>query len=125
MANIELPEDIESTHSLKADAVKLYRTEFLYMNRQRIPDEEEHYQAYRQVVEGLEGIPITIRTLDLGADKQVDGGLSEETLTCNPALGLRAIRLCFKRTRTVSASVASHSAGLCPWPGPLDDPHAD
>ena len=96
MANIELPEDIESTRSLKADAVGLYRTEFLYMNRQRIPDEEEHYQTYRQVVEGLNGIPITIRTLDLGADKQVDGGLSQETLTCNPALGLRAIRLCFK-----------------------------
>lgn len=96
MANIELPEDIESTRALKADAVGLYRTEFLYMNRKQIPDEEEHYQTYRQVVEGLGGIPITIRTLDLGADKQVDGGLSQETLACNPALGLRAIRLCFK-----------------------------
>ncbi|AKH20616.1 phosphoenolpyruvate--protein phosphotransferase [Sedimenticola thiotaurini] len=96
MANIELPEDIETTRQLQADAVGLYRTEFLYMNRQGMPDEEEHYQTYRQVVEGLDGIPITIRTLDLGADKQVDGCT---TLSCNPALGLRAIRLCLKEPR--------------------------
>jgi len=96
MANIELPEDIETTRQLQADAVGLYRTEFLYMNRQGMPDEEEHYQTYRQVVEGLDGIPITIRTLDLGADKQLDGCT---TLSCNPALGLRAIRLCLKEPR--------------------------
>lgn len=96
MANIELPEDIETTRELQADAVGLYRTEFLYMNREGMPDEEEHYQTYRQVVEGLDGIPITIRTLDLGADKQVDGCT---TLSCNPALGLRAIRLCLKEPR--------------------------
>ncbi|WP_260295168.1 phosphoenolpyruvate--protein phosphotransferase [Sedimenticola hydrogenitrophicus] len=96
MANIELPEDIQSTRELKADAVGLYRTEFLYMNRQEMPDEEEHYQTYRQVVEGLNGIPITIRTLDLGADKQVDGCT---TSSCNPALGLRAVRLCLKEPK--------------------------
>lgn len=96
MANIELPEDIETTRELQADAVGLYRTEFLYMNRQGMPDEEEHYQTYRRVVEGLDGIPITIRTLDLGADKQVDGCTS---YCCNPALGLRAIRLCLKEPK--------------------------
>lgn len=96
MANIELPEDIETTRELQADAVGLYRTEFLYMNRQGMPDEEEHYQTYRQVVEGLNGIPITIRTLDLGADKQASGGTS---YCCNPALGLRAIRLCLKEPK--------------------------
>lgn len=95
MANIELPEDIQATRDLQADAVGLYRTEFLYMNREGVPDEEEHYQTYRQVVEGLDGIPITIRTLDLGADKQVDGAAS----SCNPALGLRAIRLCLKEPK--------------------------
>ncbi|MCG8426592.1 MAG: PEP-utilizing enzyme, partial [Chromatiales bacterium] len=68
MANIELPEDIETTRTLQADGVGLYRTEFLYMNRDSAPDEDEHYSAYRSVVEGLNGIPVTIRTLDLGAD---------------------------------------------------------
>jgi phosphotransferase system enzyme I (PtsI) len=96
MANIELPEDIQTTRELQADAVGLYRTEFLYMNRQEMPDEEEHYQTYREVVEGLNGIPITIRTLDLGADKQVDGCTAS---SCNPALGLRAIRLCLKEPK--------------------------
>ncbi|WP_275097381.1 phosphoenolpyruvate--protein phosphotransferase [Sedimenticola hydrogenitrophicus] len=96
MANIELPEDIQTTRELQADAVGLYRTEFLYMNRQEMPDEEEHYQTYREVVEGLDGIPITIRTLDLGADKQVDGCTAS---SCNPALGLRAIRLCLKEPK--------------------------
>ena len=96
MANIELPEDIQATRELQADAVGLYRTEFMYMNREGTPDEEEHYQTYRQVVEGLDGIPITIRTLDLGADKQVDGCTAS---SCNPALGLRAIRLCLKEPK--------------------------
>ncbi len=96
MANIELPEDIETTREFQADAVGLYRTEFLYMNRQGLPDEEEHYQTYRRVVEGLDGIPIIIRTLDLGADKQIDGC---PTSSCNPALGLRAIRLCLKEPK--------------------------
>ncbi len=96
MANIELPDDIDTIRSLEADGVGLYRTEYLYMNRSRPPDEEEHYAAYRQAVDGLAGIPITIRTLDLGADKQTDGTCFRETAACNPALGLRAIRLCLK-----------------------------
>ncbi|MES9968377.1 MAG: phosphoenolpyruvate--protein phosphotransferase, partial [Sedimenticola sp.] len=96
LANIELPEDIATTRNLEADGVGLYRTEFLYMNRSDIPDEEEHFQAYKQVVDGLKGIPVTIRTLDLGADKQIDGSSVDESPVCNPALGLRAIRLCLK-----------------------------
>jgi len=97
MANIELPEDIDVTRSLAVDGVGLYRTEYIFMNRDTPPDEEEHYQAYLRVVEGLGGIPITIRTLDLGADKQLYGPLlSQNRSACNPALGLRAIRLCLK-----------------------------
>jgi len=97
MANIELPEDIDVTRSLAVDGVGLYRTEYIFMNRDTPPDEEEHYQAYLRVVEGLGGIPITIRTLDLGADKQLYGPLlNQNRSTCNPALGLRAIRLCLK-----------------------------
>ena len=98
MANIELPEDIEATRSLAADGVGLYRTEYLYMNRSSTPDEEEQYAAYRQAVEGLDGLPLTIRTLDLGADKQLDS-CTQESTTCNPALGLRAIRLCLKEPK--------------------------
>ncbi|MCB1760327.1 MAG: phosphoenolpyruvate--protein phosphotransferase [Gammaproteobacteria bacterium] len=98
MANIELPEDIEATRSLAADGVGLFRTEYLFMNRQQIPDEEEQFDAYRQAVEGLAGIPITIRTLDLGADKQIDGCMPGGQ-SCNPALGLRAIRLCLKEPK--------------------------
>jgi len=98
MANIELPEDIPATRSLAVDGIGLYRTEYLFMSRANAPDEEEQFAAYQQVVEGLKGIPITIRTLDLGADKQIDGS-GQESSACNPALGLRAIRLCLKEPR--------------------------
>jgi phosphotransferase system enzyme I (PtsI) len=79
-----------------AAGVGLYRTEFLYMNRDSLPDEEEHLAAYLEVIRGLAGIPVTIRTLDLGVDKQVDGNPASCPPVCNPALGLRAIRLCLK-----------------------------
>jgi phosphotransferase system enzyme I (PtsI) len=98
LANIELPEDIAHAKAGGAIGVGLYRTEFLYMNRTSMPDEEEHLAAYLDVVRGLDGIPVTIRTLDLGADKQVDGGSAVQCPpVCNPALGLRAIRLCLKQ----------------------------
>jgi phosphotransferase system enzyme I (PtsI) len=96
MANIELPEDLEQARETGAVAVGLYRTEFLYMNRSTPPDEEEQFATYRAVVQSLHGIPVTIRTLDLGADKTVDGGASGRPVANNPALGLRAIRLCLK-----------------------------
>jgi len=99
MANIELPEDIEATNDVAAAGVGLYRTEFLYMNRVHPPNEEEHLASYRQIVEGLNGIPITIRTLDLGADKEADGCCHEMQPASNPALGLRAIRLCLKEPK--------------------------
>lgn len=81
-----------------ADGVGLYRTEFLYMNRADTPDEEEQYKAYRHVVKSLKGAPVTIRTFDLGADKQVDGVTNSKPLGSNPALGLRAVRLCLRDT---------------------------
>ncbi|MGB0713228.1 MAG: phosphoenolpyruvate--protein phosphotransferase, partial [Gammaproteobacteria bacterium] len=76
-----------------ADGVGLYRTEFLFMNRADTPDEEEHYSTYREVLETLDGAPLTIRTLDLGADKPL---ASDRSVPTNPALGLRAVRLCLK-----------------------------
>jgi phosphotransferase system enzyme I (PtsI) len=95
LANIELPEDAAVAAANGAEGVGLYRTEFLFMNRKDQPSEEEQYDAYARVVSAVKG-PITIRTLDLGADKQVDSGRSHGPTPNNPALGLRAIRLCLK-----------------------------
>lgn len=96
LANIELPEDAEHAAGMGAEGVGLYRTEFLYMNRKDLPGEEEQYEAYAKVVSAVKGKKITIRTLDLGADKQVDSGARMGPTPNNPALGLRAIRLCLK-----------------------------
>jgi len=91
-ANIELPQDVALVHENGAAGVGLFRSEFLFMNRPELPDEEEQFLAYRSVAEGLKGLPVTIRTLDLGADKQLTQ--MERGQSANPALGLRAIRLC-------------------------------
>ncbi|MDM8559243.1 phosphoenolpyruvate--protein phosphotransferase [Candidatus Parabeggiatoa sp. HSG14] len=95
-ANIEFPEDMIAVKRAGGEGVGLYRTEFLFMNRQQPPDEEEHFDAYRRVIQSLKGGPVTIRTLDLGADKQIVDSRHEGPLATNPALGLRAIRLCLK-----------------------------
>ncbi len=97
-ANIELPEDTAAVRKVAAEGVGLYRTEFLFMNRDNTPTEEEQYDAYLHVVRSLKGAPVTIRTLDLGADKQVDGGTAGKPSSYNPALGLRAVRLCLRDT---------------------------
>ena len=97
MANIELPDDFETVRDVGAVGVGLYRTEFLYMNRNTPPDEEEHFETYLEVIKALRGLPLTIRTVDLGADKEVDGiGRQSSHIRSNPALGLRAVRLCLK-----------------------------
>ena len=95
LANVELPEDLDVLHDAGADGIGLYRTEFLFMNADQQPSESEQYSAYCQVLEHSPG-PVAFRTLDLGADKQVDGGRSNSQNTVNPALGLRAIRLCLR-----------------------------
>lgn len=92
-SNIGLPEEIAESIAQNATGVGLYRTEFLYMNRETMPDEEEQYEIYSHALQ-QSTTPVTIRTLDLGADKQVDGGRVCDTITTNPALGRRAIRLC-------------------------------
>ena len=91
-ANIEVPDDVVKVLEAGATGVGLYRTEFLFMNRRDMPGEEEQFAAYKQVAMAMKGMPVTIRTLDLGADKQMN---PDSARTCtNPALGLRAIRLC-------------------------------
>jgi phosphotransferase system enzyme I (PtsI) len=90
-ANIEKPEDINEAKENGATGIGLFRSEFLYLNRDVLPGEDEQFEAYRAVALGMEGQPVTIRTFDLGADKQLKGA---ERVANNPALGLRAIRLC-------------------------------
>jgi phosphoenolpyruvate-protein phosphotransferase (PTS system enzyme I) len=90
-ANIELPSDVEAVKASGATGIGLFRSEFLFMNRRDLPDEDEQFEAYRDVVEGMKGLPVTIRTLDIGADKPLEG---QEHASVNPALGLRAIRYC-------------------------------
>ena len=92
LANIEMPEDAEVALKAGALGVGLFRSEFLFMGRQgRLPDEEEQYQAYKKAVEGMQGLPVTIRTVDVGADKPLDESVRDDA-HLNPALGLRAIR---------------------------------
>jgi phosphotransferase system enzyme I (PtsI) len=94
LANIEQPEDAVGALKAGAVGVGLFRTEFLFMGRNgKLPDEEEQFGAYRRAVEGMQGLPVTIRTVDVGADKPLDRSpvrAGEDHL--NPALGLRAIR---------------------------------
>lgn len=96
LANIEMPEDTVGAVKAGAVGVGLFRSEFLFMGREaqqltRLPNEEEQYQAYRRAVEGMQGMPVTIRTIDVGADKPLDGKSGRQE-HLNPALGLRAIR---------------------------------
>jgi phosphotransferase system enzyme I (PtsI) len=91
-ANIEVPEDVAAVKASGATGIGLYRTEFLFMNRREMPDEEEQFIAYKTVAEAMKGATVIIRTLDLGADKQMN---PDTIVNCaNPALGLRAIRYC-------------------------------
>jgi phosphoenolpyruvate-protein phosphotransferase (PTS system enzyme I) len=92
LANIEMPEDAVGAVKAGAVGVGLFRSEFLFMGRNgKLPDEEEQYRAYKRAVEGMMGMPVTIRTVDIGADKPLDKSLKDEA-HLNPALGLRAIR---------------------------------
>ena len=101
-ANIELPEDARDALEAGADGIGLFRTEFLFLNRDQLPDEDEQYEAYAKVARAMKGKPVVIRTLDVGADKVLTDmarrGLGiaagSPTPESNPALGLRAIRYC-------------------------------
>ena len=95
-ANVELPDDLHALKRMGATGVGLYRTEFLFMNCAQLPSEEEQLHAYLHIVRGMKGAPVTIRTLDLGADKMLNGHRIDMQGATNPALGLRAVRLCLK-----------------------------
>jgi phosphotransferase system enzyme I (PtsI) len=94
-ANIGKPQDVTKALAVGAEAIGLFRTEFLYMEREKLPDEDEQFQAYKQVAEAMAGKPVVIRTLDIGGDKQLSYLPMPHEM--NPFLGLRAIRLCLAR----------------------------
>ncbi|MGD9015365.1 MAG: phosphoenolpyruvate--protein phosphotransferase [Candidatus Omnitrophota bacterium] len=95
LANIELPAEIPSVKLHGAEGIGLYRTEYFYMNRQDLPSEEEHFQAYKSVAQALSPYPVTIRTLDLGGDKFLSQ--LEIPIEMTSFLGWRAIRFCLAR----------------------------
>ncbi len=95
-ANAESREDVAEAHALGAAGVGLYRTEFLFLGRHQLPDEEEQFRAYRDLVLGMTGRTVTIRTLDVGADKADNSGLALADEP-NPALGVRGVRLSLRK----------------------------
>lgn len=96
LANIEIADDIKAVHKLGADGVGLLRSEFLFLNRDNLPDEEEQFLFYSDIVKKMKGKPVTIRTIDLGVDKNPRwfGNNATPNASLNPALGLTGIRLC-------------------------------
>jgi phosphotransferase system enzyme I (PtsI) len=101
-ANIELPGDVVQVRESGATGIGLFRSEFLFLNRDDLPGEEEQFLAYRKVAQDMRGAPVTVRTLDLGADKQLNGAARG---SANPALGLRAIRLCLAEPQLFHAQL--------------------
>lgn len=95
-ANIGTPNDLEGVTSNGGEAVGLYRTEFLYMGRDQLPTEDEQFESYKAVLEGMKGKPVVVRTLDIGGDKELP--YLELPKEMNPFLGFRAIRLCLEET---------------------------
>ena len=114
-ANIELPEDVAQAKENAAAGIGLFRSEFLFLNRESMPAEDEQFEAYRRVAAEMAPLPVTIRTLDLGADKTWNGEVDRSSP--NPALGLRAIRLCLAEPQMFHAQLrailrASHYGKL-------------
>jgi phosphoenolpyruvate-protein phosphotransferase (PTS system enzyme I) len=106
-ANLELPRELEMAVASGAEGVGLLRTEFLYMNRDDLPDEEEQYKVLVELIEGLDGRPITARTLDVGADKLAYSLAAHLGGGINPALGLRAIRLSLRERSLLETQLAA------------------
>ena len=106
-ANIELPREIATALEAGASGIGLFRTEFMFMNRDALPDEDEQYEALRTVVEGMEGRTVTVRTLDLGSDKLAEALDNRFNESDNPALGLRAVRLSQREPKLLETQLAA------------------
>ena len=99
-ANIELPSDLRDVLDSGASGIGLFRSEFLFLNRNGLPSEDEQFEAYRAVAAGMAGRPVVIRTFDLGAEKHMEGiSAGLDRVAMNPALGLRAVRFCLSEPR--------------------------
>ena len=107
LANLELPRDLEIALDRGAEGVGLFRTEFMFMNRDVLPDEDEQYAALRQVVEAMAGKPVTIRTLDVGGEKLATALGDRIADSANPALGLRAIRLSLREPKLLETQLSA------------------
>ena len=124
LANIESAEDIKTLHNFGADGVGLFRSEFLYLNRDTMPSEDEQYEVYSAIVKKMKGKSITIRTVDLGVDKNPRwfGQNSSPNGSLNPALGLTGIRLClaepvmFRTQMRAILRAATHGPVRMMWP---------
>jgi len=92
MANLELPQELKIIKDKKADGIGLFRTEYLYVDRNDFPSETEQYEAYKKIVKNMGKLPVYFRTLDIGADKEVPENIKTGSIVRNPALGLRGIR---------------------------------
>ena len=111
LANIESPDEVQVAIERGAEGIGLYRTEFLFFEKGRPPSEEEHYDAYRRVIEAMGDAPVTIRTFDMGGDKLAT---KQDAMERNPFLGCRSIRLCFENLdlfRTQLRAILRASAG--------------
>jgi phosphotransferase system enzyme I (PtsI) len=96
LANIEKADEVELVRNYQADGVGLFRTEYLFLNTDRLPDEEQQFEAYAAVAQGLAPQPVVLRTLDLGGDKSDLSGVARTETEQNPFLGYRAIRICLE-----------------------------
>ena len=114
-ANAESSADIAQARALGAAGIGLYRTEFLFLQRRELPGEEEQFLAYRDVVLGMGGLPVTIRTLDLGADKADASGLALDEEE-NPALGVRGVRLSLRHPRLLATQLRAILRAACYGP---------
>jgi phosphotransferase system enzyme I (PtsI) len=104
-ANLELPREVDRALEAGAMGIGLLRTEFLFMNRSTLPDEDEQYTLMKSIVQAMDGKPVTIRTLDLGGEKL--SSAIEVSESANPALGLRAVRLCLRQPKLLETQLAA------------------
>lgn len=115
-ANLELPIELEMVKRNGAAGIGLLRTEFLYMSRDDTPTEEEQYVALKEIVDAMDGKPVTIRTLDVGGEKPAQGLLGDLGEAAASALGLRGIRLSLKHTKTMDAQLTAILRAACHGP---------